>query len=172
MADNGAHPHTWSSSIHFWWQLPHCAAMDMGGMVTHKSTSTGRGENLVGKTGPFKSPRKKRPSKTDANSSSNNTFPKTNIDSASQPSFLPTILKWLQIVKNLPYHQSSSLIPMPLLHPAPSSQKYPQQALLPCIHWIVSGMVIKMINTKMKLVRNKWDVWGAIILSIVMLVGW
>ncbi len=65
------------------------------------------------------------------------------------------------------FHQYNYSIPMPLLHLNPSSPKYPPQLLLPCIHSIVSGMMIRLKSRKMELKRNKCDVYGAIILSVV-----
>lgn len=59
------------------------------------------------------------------------------------------------------------------LLPNPSSLKYPPQLVLPSIYWIVSGMIIRLKNIKVKLVRSEWDVSGVTFLSVVgMLLEW
>ncbi len=97
-----------------------------------------------------------------------------NINTVSHPS-PPSVDNELKPENEKFHHflQSKYWIPMPFLYLNPSFQKYPPLTTSPFFHWIVSGMMTRLKNIKMKPVRNEWDVCGAIILSVFgMPLGW
>ncbi len=141
MANNGACPHTQSSGMHGWWQLPHCAGTDIGGLQPVKQPAWGEVGVMQGKQVCLTPPPNSWTSKLVAMF-----FPMMPLHkkTASHPS--PTSFENKMILENEKidhFHQSNYSIPMPILHLNPSSPKYPPQLLLPRIHWIARFAVTK-----------------------------